>query len=108
MVWQWMKPQPLPTDTVDRVGFDALLRESAGKPIFYVIVLANATGMRRGELLALEWTDLDWDQATVEVSKSLSETTQGLYVKSTKSGEPRRFTISATVLDVLRYHQCEQ
>jgi integrase len=68
-----------------------------------------ATGMRRGEICALEWTDLDWDRATLEVSKSLEETKQhGLRIKSTKSGHPRRFAIPASVIDVLREHKREQ
>jgi len=46
---------------VDRAGFDVLLQKSAGLSVYPVIVLGMATGMRRGEMLALEWTDLDWD-----------------------------------------------
>ena len=93
---------------VDRAGFNALLAKSADRRLFPVIVLAASTGMRRGELLALEWTDLDWDKATLEVSKSLEETKAGLRVKGTKSGETRRFAIPAEVLDVLREHKREQ
>jgi integrase len=92
---------------VDRAGFGALLRKAAGIP---VIALANATGMRRGELLALEWTDLDWDKGTVEVSKSLEETKHGLRIKAPKSGEPRKhpLPVPAKVLDILRDHKREQ
>jgi integrase len=93
---------------VDKGGFKALLRKTAGLSVFPVIVLANATGMRRGEMLALEWTDLDWDSSSLEVSKSLEETKQGLRIKSTKSGETRRFSIPADVLDVLRDHKRDQ
>jgi integrase len=93
---------------VDRSGFDALLKQMAGMSIYPVIVLGMATGMRRGEMLALEWTDLDWDRRILEVAKSLEETKAGLRIKSTKSGESRRFAISAKVLDVLREHKREQ
>jgi integrase len=94
---------------VDRAGFDALLQESAGLAVYPVIVVAMATGMRRGEMCALEWSDLDWDRATLEVSKSLEETKQqGLRIKSTKSGHTRRFAIPASVIDVLREHKREQ
>jgi integrase len=48
------------------------------------------------------------DNATLEVSKSLEETKQGLRVKSTKSGETRRFSVPAEVLEVLREHRREQ
>ena len=93
---------------VDRAGFNALLAKAADRRLFPVIVLAMATGMRRGELLALEWTDLNWDKAMLEVSKALEETKAGLRIKSTKSGETRRFSIPAEVLEVLREHQREQ
>jgi integrase len=93
---------------VDRGGFDTLLSAASGMSIYPVIVLAMATGMRRGEMLALEWTDLDWDRGILEVSKSLEETKTGLRIKSTKSGETRRFAIPAKVLEVLREHKREQ
>ena len=93
---------------IDRSGFQTLLQQTAGTSIYPVIVLAMATGMRRGELLALEWSDLSWDKGVLEVSKSLEETKAGLRIKSTKSGVDRRFSIPAKVLDVLRGHQGEQ
>jgi integrase len=94
---------------VDKSGFDALLKQTAGLAIWPVIVLGMATGMRRGELLALAWTDIDFDRATLEVSKSLEETKKhGLRIKTTKSGETRRFSVPADVLDMLREHKQEQ
>jgi hypothetical protein len=55
------------------------------------IGLAAASGCRRGELLAIQWTDLDFDTGLLVVSKSLEQTKAGLGVKSTNSGE----TVSA-------------
>jgi integrase len=93
---------------VDRGGFERLLEIAAGLTIYPVIVLAMATGMRRGELLALEWRDLDWERGILEVSKSLEQTKQGLRIKSTKSGATRRFSIPAGAIEVLRQHKREQ
>jgi integrase len=93
---------------VDRAGFDRLLQETAGLSVFPVIVLGNATGMRRGELAAVEWPDLDWDSGILEVSKSVEETNAGLRIKGTKSGETRRIKIPDEVLEVLREHKREQ
>jgi integrase len=94
---------------VDRAGFDALLGRAAGLGVYPVIVVAMATGMRRGELLALEWSDVDWDSGLLEVSKSLEETKSGgLRIKTTKSGHARRFAIPASVLEVLRQHRQDQ
>jgi integrase len=93
---------------VDRHGFDRLLRMLAGTRLYAPVLVDASTGVRRGELLALEWTDIDFDKGTLEVSKSLEETRQGLRVKSTKSGETRRFSVPHEVLEVLREHRREQ
>jgi integrase len=93
---------------VDRAGMNTLLARAADRRPYPALGLAAATGMRRGELLAVEWTDLDWDTGILEVSKSLEQTKQGLRIKSTKSGETRRFAIPVEVLEVLREHKRDQ
>jgi len=62
----------------------------------------------RGELLALEWSDLNESTSEINVSKSLEQTKAGLPIKSTKSEEPRRFSVPDWALDVLRAHRQEQ
>jgi integrase len=71
-------------------------------------VLASATGCRRGELLALEWIDLDESTGEIHISKSLEQTKAGIRVKSTKSEEPRCFSVPEWALEVLRAHREEQ
>jgi len=67
--------------------------------------MAAATGCRRGELLALQWSDLDFETGVLSVSKSLEQTrASGLRVKSTKSEEAREFDVPEWVLGVLREH----
>jgi integrase len=93
----------------DQTGLERFLKVVAGTSLYAPGMLDAATGMRRGEVLALAWTDLDEDKSTLSVSKSLSETKEfGLKVKSTKSGKPRRFHIDPDVLEVLREHRREQ
>jgi integrase len=75
--------------------------------LYPLIVLASATGCRRGELLALEWSDLD-DVGKLRVSKSLEQTRAGLRVKGTKSDKPRNFAVPEWALEVLRAHRVEQ
>ena len=43
------------------------------KPRMFGIVLCLYTGLRIGELLALEWTDIDFNKCTVSVTKSLHD-----------------------------------
>ena len=77
--------------------------------LYPFVVLASATGCRRGELLALEWTDLDEATGELTVSKSLEQTkATGLRIKCTKSGKERQFAIPEWALEVLREHRAEQ
>jgi integrase len=66
-----------------------ILETSRGRPIFPIATLALATGMRRGELLALRWQDVDLDQAKITVARSLEQTKAGLRFK-----EPNTASIS--------------
>jgi integrase len=75
---------------------------------FPLIELALASGCRRGELLALEWTDIDWDAKTLTVSKSLEETREGLRIKCTKGGRPRKLTLARVAIDSLQAVRSER
>jgi hypothetical protein len=78
-----------------------------GHPLYEIIVLDLATGMRRGELLALRLSDVDLDRATVRIERSLEETREGLRFKPPKTGGRGRRTISlpADTVAVLREHR---
>jgi Phage integrase family len=39
-----------------------------------LLVTAVSTGCRRGELLALEWRDIDFQTGMISISKSLEQT----------------------------------
>jgi integrase len=49
----------------------ALINEVEGSQYHSIIFTAIQTGMRRNELLALQWKDIDIDLATIYVNKSL-------------------------------------
>jgi integrase len=78
---------------VEKDGVTKLLARAQGTRLYPLIVLGLATGARRGELLALQWSDIDFDSGIITVSKSLDQTKAGLRVKSTKSKKPRRFAL---------------
>ena len=53
--------------------------------------LAVYTGLRRGELLGLEWKDIDFDGSTVSISRnSLYTGRKGAYTDTTKTRQSRR------------------
>ena len=67
--------------------------------------LALAFGLRRGELLALRWQDMDRDKGRLTVARSLEPTKAGLRFKEPKTKRGRR-TISLPVSAVndMRVH----
>jgi integrase len=85
-----------------------MFNRARGTRIFAFVVVASASGCRRGELLALTWLDIDFENGVMMISKSLEQTKKGLRVKSTKSEEPRSFGLDEDTLAVLREHRAEQ
>ena len=77
--------------------------------MFAVVALALATGMRRGELLGLQWGDIDFEAARLRVERSLEETKNGLRLKrpKTKHGV-RTISLPASALETLRAHRKRQ
>jgi integrase len=72
-----------------------------------LVYLAAHTGMRRGELCALRWEDIDLDEAVIHVSHSVfdgGQTHEGIGIKSTKSGKSRDVLLGDACVRRLRVH----
>lgn len=66
------------------------------------IVLALATGARRGELCGLSWADIDLDATRLCIRHSLSQTKGCVELKDTKTHRERKVGLSSWALDALR------
>jgi integrase len=75
-------------------------------PLFPIVALAIASGLRRGELLALRWRDVDLDGGHLRVEQALEETKRGgLVFKNPKTRHGRRMvTLPPSTVVVLREH----
>jgi integrase len=65
-----------------------------------------ATGCRRGELLALRWSDIVDGSATI--ARSLTQTRDGLDFKGTKTEKPRLVALPASAITALAAHRRQQ
>jgi integrase len=82
-----------------------ILDLASGRPIHQIATLALATGMRRGEILALRWQDIDLDGARITVARSLEQTAGQLRFKEPKTRHGRRtFGLPPSALSDLRLH----
>ena len=66
------------------------------------MLLAFSTGMRRGEVLAVRWKNVDLERGTLRVMESLEQTKTGIRFKPPKSGRHRVITLPAYAVEDLR------
>ena len=85
----------------------AAMRETV---IYPQVVVLLATGMRRGELMGLQWGDVDLDAGKLRVERAVEKTkAQGLRIKAPKTRHGRRtITLPAGAVAVLREHRKAQ
>jgi integrase len=80
----------------------ALLESMKGSRIYWPVLLALTTGMRRGEILALRWKNIDFKKATVRIVESLEQTRQGLRFKAPKTERTRAVILPDYAVEELK------
>jgi integrase len=74
------------------------------EPKFYALFFCGfRTGLRVGELLALEWGDVDFHNGVIHVRRSVAHATDVATLP--KSGKTRTVPMSPALMDVLRAHK---
>jgi integrase len=87
-----------------------VLAAARQKSFYPHLVLLLATGMRRGELMGLQWGDVDLDQSSLRIERAVEKTKKhGLRIKSpkTKHGR-RRLSLPSAAVSTLRDHRKAQ
>jgi integrase len=70
--------------------------------VYWPVLIALSTGMRRGEILALRWRNADLDRCSLRVVESLEQTRAGIRFKAPKSEKTRAITIPTFAVEELR------
>jgi integrase len=81
------RPEPV---VVDSALAARIMQAVRGTPMELPAVVALATGMRRGEILALRWGDLDPGYTLAQVRRSLQVSGEGLHFVEPKTRRSRR------------------
>jgi integrase len=87
---------------------DCLLSAIRHTRLYWPVIIALATGMRRGEILALRWRNVDLNRAVLRVTESLEQTKAGLRIKAPKSEKARAITLPRFATEELRRLKREQ
>ena len=84
----------------------SLQDESLQVQAFYTLALE--TGMRKGELAGLKWTDIDFEAGTVTVARTLLKPGRDPVFGPPKNGLPRTIALSKATLRLLKRHRAQQ
>ena len=97
--------QPLSMEQAQR-----LLATAKGHSLEALFVLALTTGMRRGEILALKWRDLDFPHSTLHVRRIFTRRPGNRYIEAEPKTEKSRRSIVLTplVIELLKQHRTHQ
>lgn len=87
------RPRRSPRLVVDPDLVERLLAATAGSVYELPCAFAVASGMRRGEILALRWLDIDDDLSQVRVVRTLQTTQDGLVFEQPKTQRSRRAVV---------------
>ncbi len=81
-------------------------KHSRYHPIFF---LAAYTGMRKGEILALTWDDIDFEQKTININKTLYKTKDEYVINKPKTKNSKRIIyIDDDIIRVLKKQRVKQ
>lgn len=121
--WQYIpanpaeRVKPPKVETSEAVYLDdkqaiRLLELLEDQPIYYrtAVTVLLFTGMRRGELLGLRWSDIDFDNNVITIERSLQYLPEkGVYESDTKTKSSRRaIKAPTTAMDSLKEYRTWQ
>ncbi|CAA9472083.1 MAG: Integrase [uncultured Rubrobacteraceae bacterium] len=86
----------------------AFLEAARGDRFEALFVLALQCGLREGELLGLRWDDVDLEDGTLRVRRTLSETRDGPIFEPPKNGKGRNVPLTGAAAEALRDHLARQ
>jgi integrase len=84
----------------------AFLSAAEGRRLYALFALAIGSGMRQGELLGLQWADIDFQAGTVAVVRTLGTVQNKFILKEPKSKRSRRtIRLPAFAIAALQSHR---
>lgn len=119
VVWDRLVKNPAHASTPPKVerkpmlAYDAkqtaeLLEAMRPTRMFAPVLLAVMCGLRRGEIAALRWRNVDLESRIISIVESAEQTVEGVSYKEPKSGNTRTVALSVGVAEQLKAHRARQ
>lgn len=88
--------------------FNMLATQPLKYRVFFTLVIYS--GFRRGEMLGLEWKDIDFESGVISIRRTSNYTaTKGIYTDTTKTKKSQRsIKFPSFVIDMLKEYKLEQ
>jgi len=94
---------------VDVENVKRLLKATAATELDAIVATAIGTGLRRSELCALQWNDLNFETGTIQVRRAAANLDGKVIIKAPKTKRSQRIDhLPSFVLAVLRRHRAAQ
>ena len=89
--------------TIPAEQLQAFLQEAKATGVYEMHYIELATGLRRGELLGLKWTDIDWQNGIIKVRRQVARVDgQNVEAPLKAKNSYRAVTISQQAIEVLK------
>jgi len=99
------KPKKYKTKIYLKGELKELYVNAKGTELEVPVALAIELGLRRGELLGLQWADVDFENRTININNNLVRTIKGIVLRTPKTDSgSRSLVISESLVEILRAH----
>ena len=116
--WGWISHNPAIDASPPRVPMKELkppdpaqvvqlfrLAQDSDPELATFIILAASSGARRGELLALRWSDIDLEGGRLSIERGIVRVDDRLIEQGTKTHQSRRVSLDSTTVAALKAHK---
>ena len=94
--------------TLTSYQLGAFFQEARDSGVYELYYLDLATGLRRGELLGLKWTDVDLDRGVLKIQRAISRQNGKVVEAPLKTKNAyRTLPLSADAISVLKMQKCK-
>ena len=94
--------------TLDPAATMKMLSAARESRLFVPMLLGSMCGVRRGEIAALVWDDVRWDQEQLTVRNSIEQTKSGCREKETKGSKCRTIAMPSLLIEDLKTWRVRQ